>query len=130
MKKLVYVFLIGLTLLALTACGVKAEKSAKEFFNALEKQDFEGAKKHTTEAGQQLLTMVESFAENMSEEQKAELSKTKYNILSTVEDGDNAVVNYEQWEEDSPEDKVTHELKMIKIDGAWKVDLAKEDLDK
>lgn len=130
MKKLIYILLIAVVLLALTACGSKAEKSAKEFFNAMENQDFAAAKNHTTEQGQQLLTMLESFTENMSDEQKAEMTKTKYNILKTVEKDDSAIVTFEQWDVDSPEDKDTHELKMTKIDGAWKVDLAKEDLDK
>lgn len=130
MKKFVYVLLIVVTLLALTACAAKAEKTAKAFFDALENQDFASAKKHTSERGQQLLTMIESFAENMSEEQKAEMGETRYKVLKTVEEKDSAIVTFEQWQEDRPDSKAVHEIKMKKIDGTWKVDLNKEDLDK
>ncbi|MCK9584642.1 MAG: DUF4878 domain-containing protein [Candidatus Cloacimonetes bacterium] len=160
MKKLFYIFLIAVTLMALTACGPKAErdtanfftafvskveqtagsfmavfsskaeKSAKAFFKAIEHSDFTSAKEHTTEQGQQLLGMFESLTESMSDAQKAEMNKTKHKILKTVVEGDSAIVTFEQWETDAPEDKNVHELKMKKIDGAWKVDLAKEDLNK
>ena len=130
MKKLVYILLIALALLVLAACGAKSEKPARAFFDAIENHDFAAAKSLTTEQGQQLLEMLESFAQSMSEEQRAEMNKTRYNILKTVEDKDSAIVTFEKWETDSPDEKSIHELKMIKIDGVWKVDLAKEDLDK
>ncbi len=130
MKKLFYILLIVLVLLALTACGAKPEKTAKAFFDAMENHDFATAKAHTTEQGQQLLEMIESFSENMSEEQKDQMKKAKYNILKTVQTDDTAIVSFEQWETDTPEDKSVHALNMVKIDGTWKVDLAKEDLDK
>ncbi|MCB5270823.1 MAG: DUF4878 domain-containing protein [Candidatus Cloacimonetes bacterium] len=130
MKKLFYILLIAVALLALAACGAKSEKPARAFFDALENHDFTTAKSHTTEQGQQLLEMLESFAESMSEEQRTEMNKTRYNILKTVEDKDSAIVTFEKWETDRPDEKSVHELKMVKIDGIWKVDLAKEDLDK
>ena len=76
MKRLVYILLISLALFALAACGAKSEKPARAFFDAIENNDFAAARKHTTEQGQQLLEMLESFAENMSEEQKTEMKKT------------------------------------------------------
>ncbi|MCB5264662.1 MAG: DUF4878 domain-containing protein [Candidatus Cloacimonetes bacterium] len=130
MKRLVYILLISLALFALAACGAKSEKPARAFFDAIENNDFAAARKHTTEQGQQLLEMLESFAENMSEEQKTEMKKTRYKILKTVEEEDSAIVTFEKWNTDSPDEKNIHELKMKKIDGTWKVDLAKEDLDK
>lgn len=130
MKKTVYILLIVVTLLALAACGSKPNHTARAFFDAIENQDFATAKKHTTEHGQQLLEMIESFAENMSENQRSEMNKTKYKILETVEDKDSAIVTFEQWGEDSPDNKNVHTLRMKKIDGNWKVDLAKDDLDK
>jgi len=130
MKKVLYILLILLALLALSACGNKAEKAARNFFDAMENQDIAKAKTYTTEQGQQFLSMLESFSASMSDEQKAEMEKMQYTILETVEDGDTALVTFEQWEVDSPDDKETHELKLIKVDGSWKVDLAKDDLDK
>lgn len=130
MKKLVYTLLIAIALLALAACGAKSEKQARAFFDAIESHDFAAAKSHTTEQGQQLLEMLESFAESMSEEQRAEMNRTRYKILKSVEEKDSAIVTFEKWETDTPDEKSTHELKMVKVDGNWKVDLAKEDLDK
>ncbi len=130
MKKFYYILLIVLALLALSACGNKIESTARSFFDAMEKQDIAKMKDYVTEEGQQILTMAEAFTAEMSEEQKDGMEKMKYKILETTEDGDNAVVSFEQWEVDNPEDKETNELKLTKIDGEWKVDLSKEDMDK
>ncbi len=130
MKKVFFILLITITLLALSACGSKPQSTARKFFDAMENQDFAGAQKYVTDEGQELLNMMQSFSENMSEEQKAGYEKLKYNILKTVEQGDSATVTFEQWDENNPEDKNVHEIKLKKIDGSWKVDLAKENIDK
>lgn len=130
MKQVLFILLITIMLLALSACGSKSQSTARKFFDAMEKQDFEGAKEYVTAEGQELLNMMQSFSDNMSEEQKAGYEKLKYNILKTVEEGDSATVTFEQWDVKSPEEKDVHEIKLKKINGSWKVDFAKEDIDK
>ncbi|HCM16460.1 MAG: hypothetical protein WCY87_02740 [Candidatus Cloacimonadales bacterium] len=130
MKKISILLLIIVALLGLTACGNKVESTAKSFFKALENQDFEAAKKLSTEEGQQLLTLIEGFAQSADEEQIADMKKTKYEIVETVVEGDSAVVKYRQWNTDKPEAKEDHELQMKKVEGAWKVHFVKDDVQK
>jgi PBP1b-binding outer membrane lipoprotein LpoB len=80
MKKLSLLLLVVIAIMGLTACGNKAENTAKSFFKALETQDFDTAKKLATEDGQQLLTLIQSMSESAPEEQKAELTKKRYNL--------------------------------------------------
>ncbi|MCK9557897.1 MAG: DUF4878 domain-containing protein [Candidatus Cloacimonetes bacterium] len=130
MKKISILLLVIVALLGLAACGNKAESTAKSFFNALENQDFDAAKKLTTEEGQQLLTLVEGFAQSAGEEQIADMKKNKYEVVETVIDGDSAVVKYRQWNTDKPDEKEDHDLQMKKVDGAWKVHFVKDDVQK
>jgi len=130
MRNLRILLLVFLALVGLTACAKKPEPVAKAFFKALENQDFEAAKKLSTQEGQQLLSLIQSLTENVSEEQKAELLNTKYQVLDTIVDGDNATVTYERWEADSPESKESLTIQLKKIDGDWKVHFVKDDLQK
>ncbi len=126
MKHIIVAMLLVATLLALTACGAKPEKTAQAFFKAMETHDIAAAKKLATQDSQALLSMAEGFLTEMSAEQKAKLDKMKYNIIETKVDGETAVVSYEEWEASSPEAKKTKTLNMVKEDGAWKVKVEKE----
>lgn len=130
MKKLSLLLLVVIAIMGLTACGNKAENTAKSFFKALETQDFDTAKKLATEDGQQLLTLIQSMSESAPEEQKAELTKKRYNVLETIVEGDSATVKYEEYSTDNPDDKTTQELQMLKVEGSWKVHFAKDDIQK
>jgi|SRR5690554_2124201 predicted small lipoprotein YifL len=130
MKRFLYIILIIMALVALSACGKPAEKTARNFFDAMEQQDFAKAKNFVTEEGQELLTMIESFANSMSEEQKDEMVAMRYNITEVIEEGDAATVRFQQWEVENPDNIQDQELKLVKVDGNWKVDLAKDDIDK
>jgi hypothetical protein len=129
-RKIFILLLILLALIGLAACGNKPENTAKAFFKALEIQDFELAKKLATPEGQELLSIIQSFSENISEEQKAELMSTRYQVLKSTIDGDVATVQYEQWDTKTPDQKETHSLQMKKLDGAWKVHFVKDDIQK
>lgn len=130
MKQISILLLIIIAMIGLAACGNKPEATAKAFFKALETQDFEAAKKLATPEGKELLSIIQSFAENVSEEQKEEMKSTRYQVLSSSVDGDIATVQYEQWNTDSPDNKESHSIQMKKIDGAWKVHFVKDDIQK
>lgn len=130
MSKLSILLVILVTLIGLSACQPKPETAANAFFKALENQDFEAAKELSTQEGQQLLSLIQSFAENADEEQLAEMKNTKYKVIETKVEGDSAVVVYEQWDTTNPDSKESHELQMRKIDGDWKVHFVKNDLQK
>lgn len=130
MKQISILLLIIIAMIGLAACGNKPKATAKAFFKALETQDFEAAKKLATPEGKELLSIIQSFAENVSEEQKEEMKSTRYQVLSSSVDGDIATVQYEQWNTDSPDNKESHSIQMKKIDGAWKVHFVKDDIQK
>nr|MDK2851108.1 hypothetical protein [Candidatus Cloacimonadota bacterium] len=130
MKRLLYIILIILALMALSACEKSSEKTARNFFDAMEQQNFAEAKKYVTQDGQELLSMIETFANSMSPEQKDEMIAMRYKITEVVEQGDSATVRFQQWELNNPEEIQDQELKLVKVDGDWKVELAKDDIDK
>lgn len=130
MKRSIILVFIGLALLALAACSNQPEKVAKEFFNAMEKRDFAAAKKLCTEDGVQLIEILESFANRMSEEQLKEELNTRYKVLSSTIEGNKAIVKYEEWDAQSPDEVSSRELALLKVDGKWKVDLSKDSISK
>lgn len=130
MKKMIILLLVMVAIFALAACGNKAESTAKAFFKALENQDFDAAKKLSTDEGQQLLNFLQEFSKNASEDQLSELRNTRYEILETVIEGDSAVVKYKQWNTETPDKIENHDLQMQKVDGAWKVHFVKDDVQK
>ncbi|MCB5259917.1 MAG: DUF4878 domain-containing protein [Candidatus Cloacimonetes bacterium] len=130
MKKMIILLLVMVAIFALAACGNKAESTAKAFFKALENQDFDAAKKLSTDEGQQLLNFLQEFSKNASEDQLSELKNTRYEILETVIEGDSAVVKYKQWNTETPDKIENHDLQMQKVDGAWKVHFVKDDVQK
>lgn len=130
MKKMIILLLVMVAIFALAACGNKAESTAKAFFKALENQDFDAAKKLSTDEGQQLLNFLQEFSKNASEDQLSEIKNTRYEILETVIEGDSAVVKYKQWNTETPDKIENHDLQMQKVDGAWKVHFVKDDVQK
>lgn len=130
MKKIIIASMVLLILFALSGCGKKPEKTAQQFFTAMEKHDFEAAKKLVTKNSEELLTIAQGMVSQMSEEQKQEMANMKYNILDTKISGDSAIVSYEEWDTADPSAKKTKEMKMVKEGGDWKVNLDKESLDK
>lgn len=125
MKKLILAILVIVTLLALSACGKKPENTARAFLDALEKHDFAAAKQLATEDSQALLSMAESFVNEMTAEQKTEMDQKGYEITKTEVDGDSAVVTFEEWDVENPSEKKTNTLNLVKIDGDWKVKVEK-----
>ncbi|MEA2042301.1 MAG: DUF4878 domain-containing protein [Bacteroidota bacterium] len=117
---------IGFVLLFTTfmfSCGGGSSSSpqdaAESFLKALTKQDYDTAKKYSTETTVQMLTMIESMAGMASEEDMDMGSMDDITWGETDIDGDNAVVHYKTPEGDE-------KLDLKKVDGDWKVDMKKE----
>ncbi len=125
MKRLILAILVIVVLLAVSACGKKPETTARAFLDAVAEHDFAKAKELATEDSQALLSMAESFVNEMSDEQKTEMEKKEYAITKTEIDGDNAIVTFEEWELSKPDQKKTNTLNLVKIDGDWKVKVEK-----
>lgn len=129
MKQILIVILLLATLLAAVACGKKdnPESVADAFLTALEKQDFEGAKKYATTESEAMLAIIQSFMSQMKEE---DMGKYSHKIISSTVDGDSAQVTYETWSSLTPEERETQDLKMVKVDGVWKASLEKGEMAK
>jgi hypothetical protein len=129
MKKTMIVILILATLMAIAACGKKAnpEGVADYFLTALEKKDFETAKKMATPESEGMISIIESFMANMKEE---DVGVYQHQITNTVVEGDSAQVSYEIWTSLKPDEREQQELKIVKVDGQWKASLEKGNMAK
>ena len=125
MKKLILAILVIVVLLAVSACGKKPETTARAFLDAVAKHDFAAAKQLATEDSQALLSMAESFVNEMGDQQKTEMQEMEYAITKTEVDGDKAIVTFEQWEVSKPAEKKTNTINLVKVDGDWKVKVEK-----
>lgn len=130
MRKITRLIIVLLIAFALNACAEKPGKIAKEFLEAMERHDYETAKSLTTESGHEIISLLESFSEHMSDEQREETLDTRYKILRTDVDGDAAVAHYEYWSKSEPDSVSTGELPMVREEGEWKVNISKDDAQK
>jgi len=106
------------------SCGAQGpEKVAVNFMEAVGNMDFEKAGEYTTEEGKQLMIMMSSMAEQVEESEAAQIKPGSIKVVSSSIDGDKATVVLSL-------DGEENSLAMKKVDGAWKVDLSKEDLQK
>ncbi len=119
------IFKISTLIIALfvVACsgGNKPKDAASNFLSAVDKMDFEGAKKYATEDTGKLLDMMAGFAQMAPE--KKDKPETKFEITNEVIDGDNATVTYK--EEGKDEEQT---IKLAKVDGKWLVAISKDDM--
>ncbi|MBK7946807.1 MAG: DUF4878 domain-containing protein [Flavobacteriales bacterium] len=107
----------------IAACGGGAASTptqvAEQYLTALNKQDFDAAKKLGTEKTGQMLDMMAPMMKMMGEAAKAEAG---FKILNEAIDGEKATVTYRSEGKDADET-----LNLIQKDGKWLVDMAKED---
>lgn len=130
MKKLLYLVLVILVLFSFTACEKKQAKVAREFLEAMDRHDYDRARELTVKSGHEILDMLESFTEGLSDEALDEASDTDFKITKTVVSGDSATVTYQYWEKSQPDSIDTVELPLVMEDGEWKVDLSKDNVAK
>jgi hypothetical protein len=105
----------------LIACSGNSPKSvAENFLKAMNKMDFEGAKKYGTEDTNKMLDMLSGFAKMMPDSAKKEV---KTEIVSEKVEGDKATYTYK--EKDKEEEQTIH---LVKVDGKWKVAMSKDDM--
>lgn len=123
MKK-IFLFLAMLSLTTLVSCsGGGPEGVAKNFLEAINKGDFEGAKKYGDEKTQSLIGMMSGM---ISAEDKAKLAEKspKVEIVKTEEKDDKATVTYKVTAEGKEAEEST--LDLVKVNDEWKVSMNKE----
>lgn len=102
-------------------CSGNSPKSvAGNFLKAMNKMDFEGAKKYGTEDTGKMLDMLSGFMKMMPDSSKKE---THSEIISETIEGDKATVTYK--DEKNEGEQV---LNLVKIDNQWKVSMNKDNL--
>src|SRR6185503_13683982 len=114
--------LVALFITILSSCeGGKSPKSvAENFLNAMNKFDFETAKKYGTEDTGKLLDMMSGFTKMMPDSARKE---EKYEMLDEKIEGEKATVTYRAEGREDPE-----KLDLIKVNGKWKVAMSKDSL--
>jgi hypothetical protein len=106
----------------LFACSGNSPKSvAENFLKAMNKMDFDGAKKYGTEDTNKMLDMLSGFAKMMPDSAKKE--DVKMEITSEKIEGDKATYTYKEEGKDGDQT-----INLVKVDGKWKVAMSKDDM--
>lgn len=113
---------IFMSTLFIMSCSSKSDSDPKtvlsNFFEALAKKDFKGAKKFATESSKDMLDMLETTAKMVpdSKDEKSEFEKSNLEIGEVKMDGDKATVSVKN---KAKGQSVNYSLKKEK--GEWKV---------
>jgi Domain of unknown function (DUF4878) len=118
-----------ITTIILTSCGggnsADPKEIARNFLVAMNKADYETAKKFGTDDTKKLLEMTSTFTAMLPDSVKKMSAAKKVEIIGEAKiDGEKAVVSYK--ESDSPEAK---SLNLVKKDGKWLVQQSKDNPD-
>lgn len=124
MKKLITIVLsIAFAGVLLQSCkGDKAgdpKEAATAFLNSLKDMDYEKAKELGTDETDKMLDMMSAFSSMMPDSLKEEAKKITFNISDAKVEGDACTVTFSS--SDAPGN--TDEIKLIKVDGKWLVDM-------
>lgn len=118
MKNLLKLAVLAIAIVAINACGSKTETPeavAEKFLNHLNKKEYAEAKKLGTEQTQEYVNTMETFSSMGGEEKK----DVKIENLKCDTKEDKSTCTYMS---DGKEDKIN----LLKKDGKWLVDMAKE----
>jgi len=112
----------ALIILFLVSCGGgdSPKSVAENFLKAMNKMDYETAKKYGSEDTGRLLDMMSGFANMIPDSARQEKS---FEIKNEKIDGDKATVTYVQSGEVGEQT-----LDLVKIDGKWKVAMSKDSM--
>jgi|GEM_PF-1107682 len=113
--------LAALVALIVACGGGDTPKSvAENFLKALNKMDYEAAKKYGSEDTGKLLDMMSGFAKMMPDSAKKERS---FEIKDEKIEGDKATVTYTESGEEG-----IQSLNLVKVEGKWKVSMSKDSM--
>jgi hypothetical protein len=100
--------------------GDSPKSVAEHFLKAMNKMDYETAKKYGSEDTGRLLDMMSGFAKMIPDSARQEKS---FEIKDEKIDGDKATVTYLQQGEEGEQS-----LDLVKLDGKWKVAMSKDSM--
>lgn len=120
-RSLKYLLISALAITIYSCGGGDSPKSvAENFLKAMNKMDFETAKKYGSEDTGKLLDMMSSFSKLMPDSAKKEKS---FEMKEEKINGDKATVTYLYSDEDGEQT-----VNLIKVDGKWKVAMGKDSM--
>ena len=120
MKK-ISLFVTTICLILASCGGGDSPKAvAENFLKALNKMDYETAKKYGSEDTGKLLDMMSGFAKMMPDSAKKERS---FEMKDEKIEGDKATVTYTESGEEG-----LQSLNLVKVDGKWKVAMSKDSM--
>ena len=112
----------ALFVLFLFACssGDTPKSVAENFLKAINKMDYETAKKYGTQDTGKLLDMMSGFSKMIPDSARQERS---FEIKDEKVEGDKATVTYTQAGEEGEQN-----LNLVKVEGKWKVAMSKDSM--
>jgi hypothetical protein len=114
------IFVVFSAIMLSCGSGDSPKAVAENFLKAMNKMDYETAKKYGSEDTGRLLDMMSGFARMMPDSARKERS---FEMKDEKIEGDRATVTYTQ--SDSNEEQ---SLSLIKVDGKWKVAMTKDSM--
>lgn len=127
MKKLIFLFTVGTSLLLASCGGGKVENTpeavTKAFLEKVTKGNFSGAKKYATEESQDALDAMKSAMDMAGSMGKDKKKDSKVEVGKATINGDEATV-------DATIDGKSKPVKLKKEKGDWKVSFSKADASK
>ena len=122
MQKLIAMF-VAAAAICLAGCGAKTpEAVAEKFYGALCDANVDKAGEYCTEAAKGALTMAKGMGMFEQDEFKSKVKGAKVKAKDAKIDGDKAKVTIEVTKDGETE---TEDVDLVKVDGAWKVDMKK-----
>lgn len=125
MRKLVFGLSMMASLLLVSCSGGGPEGTVEQFVKHTSKGEFEEAKKYGTESTNGLLSMAQQFAGAQAAEMKEKNKDVKVEIVTSDIKDSIATVKYKVTGVADPSND-EKEIKLVKQDGEWKVDMKKE----
>ncbi len=108
----------------LISCNKSSPKDvAKEWLTDFYHQDYDAAKKLSTEDTKNMMTTLQGFTSALPDSVKQKAKLVTINIKSVKEDGNNATVTFTT----SDDDKEQPPLKLVKQNDKWLVQFSKGD---
>ena len=122
MKKLIAMF-VAVAAICLAGCGAKTpEAVAEKFYGALCDSNADKAAEYCTDAAKGAIQMAKGMGMFEQDEFKKKVKGAKVKAKEAKINGDKAKVTVEITKDGSTE---TEDLDLVKVDGAWKVDIKK-----
>ncbi len=124
-KGIIFLSLLVLAVVSLTSCSKNTpEAVAKDWLTAFYHQDYDVAKKLSTEETKAMLVTIQGFSGSLADSTKQKAKQVTINIKSVKTEGDKATVTFTASNAPNQEEPP---LKLVKQSDKWLVQFTKSD---